>query len=104
MSSAYCQDTDGLSVTKVTQDGSIIVCLDSRVSELQVRLGLIQVGQGGGSILDRFAAKNESAHQKNVLPFTIAMNPAKSDLMGLKSARAIPADGHEGKAMLRLHS
>ncbi len=52
-------------------------------------MGLIGVGQGGGSVVDRFVARNEWSSHKSVLPFAIAINTAKSDLMGLKN---VPMD------------
>ncbi len=50
-----------------------------------MRVGAIGVGQAGGRILDLFVYQNYYAGHKDVLPLTLAVNAAKSDLMGLSS-------------------
>ncbi|MFP4641803.1 MAG: cell division protein [Dehalococcoidia bacterium] len=49
-----------------------------------MRLGGIGVGQAGGKILDLLAYHDTYGQHHNILPFAIAVNSARSDLMGLK--------------------
>lgn len=50
-----------------------------------MRIGVIGLGQAGGRICDKFAYNNYKYRRKfgDVVPLTIAVNTAKSDLLGL---------------------
>ncbi len=50
-----------------------------------MRIGAIGVGQAGGRILDTFVYNNIWGGRKDILPLTLAINAAKSDLLGLSS-------------------